>query len=229
VRRELEAAHAENFNITELLYFLLKARMVICDYTSGITRSVGAMLLDGSKIVKNLNMFAEMVRFDQAFRLLMRGNRLAELGLDIQQPRPTVEVALLRLLEINKGCIDITPVNTLLLFSVDKFIGKNEIIGSFTIRKICTVECASAATRTTDMDWAGSYQEALELDYFVKCEAAMLNGGRQPKKLATRLLLCGDVTLATRAQYVVANNEHRGGGPFSTTRQLLAYQNVQLE
>ena len=66
MRRELEAAHAENFNITELLYFLLKARMVICDYTSGITRSVGAMLLDGSKIVKNLNMFAEMVRFDQA-------------------------------------------------------------------------------------------------------------------------------------------------------------------
>ena len=200
--------------------------MVICDYTSGITRSVGAMLLDGSKIVKNLNMFAEMVRFDQAslvrppnpplhtpltttnptppppprlhprtnhppelnpspnttprigvyvgqghtppcirfldtltgvhqqaFRLLMRGNRLAELGLDIQQPRPTVEVALLRLLEINTGCIDITPMNTLLMFSVDKFIGKNEIIGSFTIRKICTVECASAATRTTDMDW----------------------------------------------------------------------------
>jgi len=37
----------------------------------------------------------------------------------------------------------------------------------------------------------------------------MLNGGRQPKNLATRLLLCGDVTLATRAQYVVANNEHR--------------------
>ena len=40
----------------------------------------------------------------------------------------------------------------------------------------------------------------------------MLNGGRQPKKLATRLLLCGDVTLATRAQYVVANNEHRFAG-----------------
>ena len=175
----------------------------------------------------------------QAFRLLMRGNRLA---LDIQQPRLTVEVALLRFLEINKGCIDITPMNTLLLFSVDTFIGKNEIIGSFTIRKICTVEYASAATRTTDMDWvknaprhhprtslkahrhnntlplppaililglhiaeawhtytqtgqAGSYQEALELDYFVKCEATMLNGGRQPKNLATRLLLCGDVTL----------------------------------
>jgi len=83
----------------------------------------------------------------------MRGNRLAELGLDIQQPRPIVEVALLRLLEINKGCIDITPMNTLLLFSVDTFVGKNEIIGSFTIRKICTVEYASAATRTTDMDW----------------------------------------------------------------------------
>jgi len=83
----------------------------------------------------------------------MRGNRLAELGLDIQQPRPTVEVALLRFLEINKGCIDITPMNTLLFFSVDIFVGKNEIIGSFTIRKICTIEYASAATRTTDMDW----------------------------------------------------------------------------
>ena len=35
-------------------------------HTSGITRSVGAMLLDGSKIVKNLDMFAEMVWFDQA-------------------------------------------------------------------------------------------------------------------------------------------------------------------
>jgi len=83
----------------------------------------------------------------------MRGNRLAELGLDIQQPRPTVEVAILRLLEINKGCIEITPMNTLLLFSVDTFVGKNEIIGFFTIRKICTVGYASAATRTTDMDW----------------------------------------------------------------------------
>jgi len=40
----------------------------------------------------------------------------------------------------------------------------------------------------------------------------MLNEGRQPKFLATRLLLCGDVTLATRAQYVVANNEHRFAG-----------------
>jgi len=79
----------------------------------------------------------------------MRGNRLAELGLDIQQPRPTVEV----LLEINKGCINITPMNTLLLFSVDTFVGKNEIIRSFTIRKICTIDYASAATCTTDMDW----------------------------------------------------------------------------
>ena len=57
------------------------------------------------------------------------------------------------------------------------------------------------------------------MDYFVKCEAAMLNGGRQPKKLATRLLLCGDVTLATRAQYVVANNEHRFAGSEHTVTE----------
>ena len=47
----------------------------------------------------------------------------------------------------------------------------------------------------------------------------MLNGGRQPKKLATRLLLCGDVTLATRAQYVVANNEHRFAGSEHTATE----------
>jgi len=68
----------------------------------------------------------------------------------------------------------------------------------------------------TQTGQAGSYQEALELDYFVKCEAAMLNGGRQPNILATRLLLCGDVTLATRAQYVVANTEHRFAGSDTT-------------
>ena len=57
------------------------------------------------------------------------------------------------------------------------------------------------------------------MDYFVKCEAAILNGGRQPKNLATRLLLCGDVTLATRAQYVVANNDHRFAGSEHTVTE----------